>query len=177
MKTKSVLFILLTFLILLTSCEEKEKVWTELPPATETGANTIGCMVDGQLWATEKLPGYTLRPRMMATYTVYKTDSVVLEYYAESKDKSGIGFTVINPKAGANDIYYLGCSFSSISFCDGLTALNISGLDITKLDIENHILSGTFNFQVHCSNDSSKKANLTDGRFDVFMDVMDWTNK
>ncbi len=177
MKTKSAILILIASLFWLISCEEKEKVWTELPPATQTGANTIGCMVDGQLWATGKIPGYTERPGMMASYTIYKTDSIVLEYYSRSRDTSEFGFTVINPKIGLNKIYYVGCSFSSISFCNDLTALNTTGINITKLDTEKHIFSGTFNFEVYCVNDSSEKVNLTDGRLDVYMSVTNWANK
>ena len=175
MKLKNIISSAITFLLcvfLFSSCEEKEKVWTELPPVTQTGANTIGCLVDGQLWAIGKIPGYTLTPAMHAEYSIYKKDTSVLHFYAENKDRNGIGFRIFNPQIGENNIYYVGGGFRTINkTCDDLIGLNIKGLVITKLDIQNRILSGNFNIELNCVNDSTKKVNLTDGRFDMYLYV------
>ncbi len=89
---KSVKFILLfaaTCLLCASSCnscdDDKVKEWTELPPETQTGANTIGCLVDGQLWATGKLPGTFKFPAMKTEYRNYG-DYVHLHFYAGGKE-------------------------------------------------------------------------------------------
>ena len=58
------------------------KVWTELPPKTQTGANTMGCLVDGKLWATGKLPGSFKFPAMSARYLDYG-EYVHLNFHAQ----------------------------------------------------------------------------------------------
>ena len=74
--------------------------------------------------------------------------------------------------ADNHNIYYVGGGFRTINkTCDDLIGLNIKGLVITKLDIQNRILSGNFNIELNCVNDSTKKVNLTDGRFDMYLYV------
>ncbi|GHT11392.1 hypothetical protein FACS189426_13210 [Bacteroidia bacterium] len=52
---KSFKLLQILFLLALNSCEScEEKVWTELPPETQKGANTFGCYVNDQLFVAEK---------------------------------------------------------------------------------------------------------------------------
>jgi len=162
--------ILVSFLGLfcMTSCEKEIKEWTELPPETQKGANTIGCLVNGELWATGKLPSYTKFHRMIATYVNYGRDDVHLSFSAEGKDGI-IGFTLMNPKLGNNNSKVF-CSFDSIPGCIGV-ADNIGGLYLTKMDTHNHILSGRFAFDIPCKEDTTKILHITEGRFDMYMRV------
>ena len=55
MKYQSLLIIIATFLLLGSSCK-KDKLVNEidkLPPATQTGANTFGCLVNGKAWIAQ----------------------------------------------------------------------------------------------------------------------------
>lgn len=170
MKTiQLILSMTLVCLLCASSCKEnEEKVWTELPPATQTGENTMGCLVDGKLWATSKLPSSTIFHAMLATYKFYREDSVALEFYAKGKEGS-IAFYLENPKIGANKTY-VGCSFNINSTCF-VKADNVPGLYITKLDTENNILSGRFAFDVPCNEDATKVLHITEGRFDLYLSV------
>ena len=91
-----ILFLLCTGLLCATSCEkEKVKEWTELPPETQTGANIMGCLVNGELWATGKRRGTFKHPAMLATYYDYG-DYVSLRFYAEGVN-GGMGVVLTNP--------------------------------------------------------------------------------
>jgi len=81
----------------MTSCEKEVKEWTELPPETQKGANTIGCLVNGELWATSKLPGLYKFPPMKAEYRDYG-NYIHLDFYAGGKE-GRMGFFYKKSKA------------------------------------------------------------------------------
>lgn len=168
---KFILFMTVACLLCASSCElfkeVEPKVWTELPPATQTGENTIGCLVDGELWATGKLRGSFKFPAMKAEYRDYG-DEVHLDFYAEGKE-GFIGFVLINPIIGINKAK-VACSFNKISGCT-VKLSPITNLIITKMDLEKGILSGLFAFDVPCSEDANKILHITEGRFDLYMSV------
>ncbi|WP_286922762.1 hypothetical protein [Proteiniphilum sp. UBA5375] len=169
---KPVQFILLTTLMCLwcaSSCKKNEpKVWTELPPATQTRENTIGCLVNGELWATGKLRGSFKFPAMKAEYRDYG-DEVHLDFYAGGNGGS-IGFVVVNPHIGKNEAK-VACSFDMIPGCT-VMLYPITNLTITKMDLGKGILSGLFAFDVPCSEDTDKVLHITEGRFDLYMTVL-----
>jgi hypothetical protein len=73
--------VLVAALCLCSSCEE---VWTTLPPETQTGANTIGCYVDGQLHVAEGLR-FLGEANPSATY-VHSSDILVISSYKKRDD-------------------------------------------------------------------------------------------
>ncbi len=161
--------ILLSFLGFfgMTSCEKESKEWTELPPETQKGANTIGCLVNGELWATSKRQGSFKYPAMIATYVNHQS-YVNLDFYAEGVNGT-IGFTIKNPRLGSNNAEVF-CRFNSTAGCT-IMLENISELYITKMDIDKKILSGRFAFDVPCKEDTTKILHITEGRFDMYMRV------
>ena len=168
---KTVQFILFTALICLlcaSSCKENEKkVWTELPPATQTGENTMGCLVDGKLWATSGKFELTKFPAMTAKYSDYG-DEVHLNFYAGGNGGS-VGFVVIDPHVGINEAQVT-CRFDMIPGCS-VMLYTITNLNITKMDLEKKILSGLFAFDLPCKEDANKILRITEGRFDLYMSV------
>lgn len=161
----------MTFACLLcaSSCKDNEvKEWTELPPETQTGANTIGCLVDGKLWATSKRFELTKFPAMTASYRDYG-DEVHLNFYAGGNGGS-IGFVVTNPHLGINEAQVT-CSFDMIPGCS-VMLYTITNLNITKMDLEKNILSGLFAFDLPCKEDANKILHITEGRFDLAMSVI-----
>ena len=177
MKTKSVLLILLASFLSLISCEEKEKVWTELPPATETGANTIGCMVDGQLWATGKIKSNIYAPSMSANYLIMK-DSAMLDFNATGT-YGAMAFFIKNPKLGDNIATHIKGDFSFMPDCQVFEADTIGIVTITKLETNissnytttSGIVSGKFSCRLHCKTNLSDTINITEGRFDIKLNV------
>ena len=155
-------------LFCMTSCEKEIKGWTELPPETQTGTNTIGCLVNGELWATSKLPGIYKFPPMKAEYRDYG-NTIHLDFYAEGKEGI-VGFTLVNPILGANNAKVY-CKFNLFPKCT-IMVDDIGGLYITKMDLENKILSDRFAFDVPCKEDTTKLLHVTEGRFDLYMSVL-----
>ena len=169
MKTiQFILFTALTCLLCASSCKKDEvKVWTELPPATQTGENTMGCLVDGKLWATGKLMGSFKFPAMSAIYSDYG-DYVHLSFGAEGKEGL-MGFMLNDPQIGENKAK-VNWNFNMRPDCIGSAEI-IKGLYITKMDLEKGILSGHFAFDVPCSKDAAKILHITEGRFDLYLSV------
>lgn len=171
---KFILFTALTCLLCASSCKKNDepKVWTELPPATQTGANTIGCLVNGKLWATSKLPSTGFSPAMAAFYTVVKPDSIVLDFYANA-EKGFVMFRTINPKVNKKiDIDLLNCSFPEQINCRRFRNIRRGHIYLTKLDVPNGILSGTFEFEAQCAENDAVITHITEGRFDMYMAVL-----
>jgi len=158
---------------MLLGCRKKDppignNATAQLPPITTTGANTFGCLVNGEVW----LP---------------KGDFPVSGLHA---DYTGGGFVInatkyINP--GLEDVaisiypnslqsvgtFFLNLSNAEARFTDSSCDLNgiktdtsnVGKIEIIKFDTVNHIISGTFEFTVY--NEACDTIKITQGRFDV----------
>ena len=156
---------------------------TKLPDATQTGANTFGCMLNGNLWVAQGSssgfnPAQRPNPYLYydATYEGGQLDvsgSIVLN----DKSQSNIGITGINIRDVGK--YSLSNSKREVAFSyadivnvikyynDGYEGDIANGeLTITKLDKINKIVSGTFYITIEKPK-LGKKIVITDGRFDI----------
>ena len=150
------------------SCKDEEvKEWTELPPETQTGANTIGCLVEGELWATGKLPGRPFTPSM-DTYYIIDIDSTLLAIYAEGR-KGMMSFLIINPQIGENKAS-VGARFNLKPECERFSEENLSSVYITRLDTIARVVSGRFAFELPCEKNKENVIRITEGRFDMYLD-------
>ena len=73
----------LAALLGLSQCQKKDagpaKPEDQLPPATQTGAGTFGCLLNGQPWP---LQGYSGRPNFITTYDAgYSNGSLAIRTY------------------------------------------------------------------------------------------------
>ncbi|GAC1313319.1 MAG: hypothetical protein NVSMB24_36370 [Mucilaginibacter sp.] len=162
------------------SCK-KESPLSELSvlaPATQTGANTMGCLVNGGIFNTSNgffsqhvydsyaqyrgsyrfsLSGYRqVQPFVYQTVTL-QTDSLLLkegQTIPLTKAAPGYGSASYDVSYNPNnhDTYYT-------------TANNPGALKITRLDMVNDILSGTFTFDG--VNAAGTVVHITEGRFDI----------
>lgn len=160
------------------ACEKEDNAWG-LPPATQNGANTFGCLIDGKPWVANIAVGIldpTLRPLDM-TY-----------------DETGTGeFYHNNWRMAAslvNDTTHESLVFTARSFSkpvaltrqDNLIRVRIGGstlpyqeywldtlshyrIEILKLDTLQNICSGRFEF-VAITRDKKDTLHITQGRFD-----------
>ncbi|MBA5793568.1 hypothetical protein H1R17_05045 [Flavobacterium sp. xlx-214] len=188
---KSILFLLLT--VALISCKKDDEILQptlnsteieKLPPTTQIGANTAGCLLngvavvaEGDEWS-EKNPhcGYDQGAFVLlfrqnitegghiGTQAVYITtnSNTILEEntkYTIKEQESGkfAMFYVIGDGSIADERYYT-------------TTSNVGELYISKLDKEKNIISGTFWFDAVDS--QNKKAEIREGRFDVVYQSM-----
>ncbi len=161
-----VVFILLTGL---ESCEDIIEPKTELeklPPATQQGKSTFGCLVNGKAWVTNS-----------STDALAVYQSGLLQVSAgihETERRQGMILAILSGVAEgqsydlSNDPQYEAL-FSAkhptgLCFYDDNNTLR-GNLTITKLDQTNLIVSGLFEFITFVS--GCDTINVTDGRFDL----------
>lgn len=144
-----------------------------LPPATQTGQRTFGCLVNGKAW---NLNGNPLNgPLFTTTYRnalLHLSATGALDSLTSSGLRVGgsIGITV--DKITAPGKYLLATRDSSYAGYNNVTtsctyytdAMHPATVIITKLDLVNRIVSGTFAFTLETP--ACGKVTVTDGRFD-----------
>lgn len=150
------------------STDKKEK----LPQATQEGKNTFGCLVNGKVWVPKGYNGFS---NLNAYYDpLYQGGTFSLSTYRilSNDEYSSIGIFMTNliekgqfdledPDVGTAIFdYTIDCSYNrdDTVYREGL-------LTITRFDLQNYIISGTFEFtlaRVGC--DTLK---VTEGRFDM----------
>lgn len=167
------------------SCHKSKPVspLDQLPPATQTGANTFGCLINGQVF---KPKGSSLSgPNLWCAYQ-YLQDNYDTGYFfqlnagdlSSATNITGIGIFTNSLAINSGETYKLvsnhipGQAYglydkynlqgSEIYY----TSLELPGeLNITKFDSLKQIVSGTFWFNV--INNLGDTVKLTNGRFDM----------
>lgn len=185
MKTLYPIFLLILGLTLASSSCKKHTVkpadqLSLLPPATQTGANTFGCLVNGQAFVPKNrsiLEG----PDLQCNY-IYTAGGYHLTVAGGNKNSDGTLTSVI---VGTDSLAVTqGTSIPFKTFASGnasgsytlfyrsgglnqyATNTTSSGqLTITKLDTIKQIVSGTFYFTA--INGKGDTVKITDGRFDM----------
>lgn len=171
-------FLLLITLSLLstTSCnnddDQPQNPIDQLPLATQTGENTFGCLLDGEVF----IPGGGTNP----LDSVYQFVNGGYYFSVQGNKRNSennlltISIGVLNIELIQGTTYQLlenedGNATASflISTLSNYTSINNSGeLTITKLDTENQIISGVFWFDViHPL--TGEIAEIREGRFDM----------
>jgi hypothetical protein len=187
MKNKNFILLILLSWIGLYACEKDPPPnvypppvdYTKLPPETQTGANTFGCLVDGKV-------GVPRVPLLAVTYQ----DISALISEKNGTGSGGVSCNLVDLETQQDNS--LSISFGSTLFSTGQRCDPITGVaarfkltngdrylsiyrhsdencvTITRFDTINNIISGTFNFVVY--DDSvhiEHKTVISDGRFDV----------
>ncbi|MFZ6010532.1 MAG: hypothetical protein ACOYXT_09305 [Bacteroidota bacterium] len=158
------LFILLFASLI--GCEQCEDDLTELeklPPATQEGKNTFGCLVNGKAWVTKT----SIDARSFYQAGILSIGAALIE----KKVNQGMGFIIedTNLKVG---VYKLDGSPSQYGvFGDGKTGCNYTvtegngELVITNLEQTHFVISATFWMTLYEPDCDTIK--ITDGRFDI----------
>jgi hypothetical protein len=158
MKRASIL-VLLIFLLSVSGCHKKlyeaDPVATTLPAATQEGKNTLGFLLNGQVWLPDsKNPLYPgIQPDVTNIHTVKGNQTLILNFsnnavpgtYDMTKDGRSALFT----KSGDRYDCYQG------------------SLTVTKLDFDSGIFSGTFTLKLR--NSTGDELSIDSGRFDVLI--------
>jgi hypothetical protein len=188
MKTKQLLLpiLLLAFIMLTANCCEKDDDPPQLPPITQTGEETFGCMVNGELWLPH---GSFSRP---ATWVKLSVESINLPYRfwqisAEQGGGSSVYFRITEnimkegtipllDKSTENKDSVIYASFYSTTVEPGKTLFEVKSIEsgeliISKLDTINRIISGTFYFDAY--NPDGLKIEVREGRFDLKIDIIE----
>ena len=169
--------LVLFFGILTASCS-KENTCDDpidcLPPITQIGANTAGCLVDGKLFMPGG-QGLNTGPVFKAQYNFSENDESVFGLSIRNLTSGGSKMMLIrirNKKLFEGEIYELK-SESSNSFGSYNDRFNVfvtkdehgGELIISRIDMEKRIVSGTFWFDA--VNNDGEVVQIRNGRFDV----------
>lgn len=177
MAIKNILLCGLSFLLLLSSCSKEVD---ELPPATQTGANTFGVKINGKNWvparfgivpATNLLEASWTGPESVIIYARNFSASpteTVFEIQISNLTGPGTYYfnqTITKP-TGASYGYYVKRTITPED--EWQTSSQFTGsVNVTRFDRANHIISGTFEFNAGSLYHPDEFIAVTDGRFDV----------
>jgi hypothetical protein len=178
---------LLLILGLLVGCKKSEL--DALPPATQTGANTMGCLVDGKAWLPAPIkPGLLSGPPSNPIYARYQPSRyqspLDLSFHQASKTSISIWVpnlqqtgtihfnqTILKRQGNStlfSHFYPYAMYSSHITYPTTYSATDSSShgqLTITRLDTVKNTVSGTFAFTGRALDGATIE--VTEGRFDV----------
>jgi hypothetical protein len=176
---KNILLILFSLLIL-SGCKKSVDA---LPEATQTGANTFGLKLNGELWVPQKFAGInapTLKANLsgsnlndlLITAQNFASEPTETEFQLYIKNITGVGSYQLNqstdiyPNASSSYGYYVKRKINPLN--EWITSPQYTGtVTLTKFDLTNGIVSGTFEFAAGSMDSSASPVTVTDGRFDV----------
>jgi hypothetical protein len=174
MKKIKILQIMIFITITLCSCEScKEEFLTELPPETQTGANTFGCYVNGKLFVPHRDYAPFGASYLSAAYSKYN-DHISFTVYGKN---GSMGFTIQSPLLRTSmKIDNFGfVNESKVPYGEN----NVNEIYFTRFDTANKIVSGNFSCKLKCDysflpyvgNDTI--VDITQGRFDLKLEIFD----
>jgi hypothetical protein len=167
--------LLVTALLALSQCKKNNPdPVSQLPPATQVGANTLGCLVNGQPWTPQGNDGssnysinYDKNPYGVLDISTYRYQQQPIDNYQYlilfARDLHGLRsydlHDLVNTRVSWKD-RSTGCDFNS----DDTGTYHKGTLTITKLDLQAGIISGTFSFTL--AKPGCDTVRITQGRFD-----------
>jgi hypothetical protein len=162
-------------LALLTQCQKADSdPVDQLPPATQTGANTFGCLVNGQVWTPKGYdgtsnytvyfdPNYRKGTLNISTYRYEVGNSAsrqdIILFSDSLKSVGSYSLTIQNHQ----EALYYGAR-GQCEFRQNGVHYRRGSLTITRLDLSAGIISGTFAFTLYKPGCDSVR--VTQGRFD-----------
>ncbi len=171
-KTKILLGLLIAYA--LNGCSLLGETEPDLPPATQTGANTIGFKVNGKNWVPRNdkkyLPNTPNNIDKTGVFSIFYEDLVTFAVSGKRVEVKGEkdSFFRIDIYGFYTPKNYYSVAMSYRETGGGwwsATKNKPCKLEITKLDTVNYICSGTFSFTG--VDKSGSTVEITDGRFDV----------
>lgn len=173
------LFILFITISTLASCSKKV---SELPAPSENGSNTFGAKIDGKMWAPQGFGIMPTAPTLEAnlaggnSYKInarnFGSSPTETEFEIIIRDVTGPGVYMLNKTTpvypGEIASYALYVKRRLHPQNEWITSPSLGGkVTITKLDLPNKIIAGTFEFQAADQYGTASPINVTEGRFDL----------
>jgi len=164
-------------LFLLASCKKDIK---ELPPATQTGANTFGLKLNGEMWVPQGFAGIPdgdlLKARLLGDVLIvtaqnFSSSPTETEFEMRIFGVTGPGTYMLNtntsyPGGPTSYGYHVKRRVNPLD--EWITSAAQTGsVTITKLDTGAHIVSGTFQFNAENLVNAAQTISVTEGRFDI----------
>jgi hypothetical protein len=172
------LFVLLTISLTLNCCNKDDDNSSDtLPPVTQTGANTVGCLVNGKVFLPKN---EGINPSVVVNYEFFNGDFFFNLRFTDQRNGSNEGVRLRTQRIDlqVGETYILNLNTESDGDFTGsggeyqtsvsneylTTTTNTGELTITRLDLSNSIISGTFWFDA--INEQGDIVEIRDGRFD-----------
>ena len=178
---------LYVMLVMFASCSACKKTGVDaLPPETQEGKNTFGCLVDGKAWIPNGGSGWAASRPISGGYrsalppvysnatnvwlNTYK-DNETISFYVRNVNMIGtypLNFDTQPKPASLYPQNYGGMDIRLNSFDEEnyiTTRVYTGSVEITRADSVNRIVSGRFSFTGVSS--TGKTIKVTDGRFDL----------
>ncbi len=144
---------------------------TKLPPETQEGKNTFGCLVNGKVWRNQGTVSF-----YESNLSISKTDNLLVVAYKKIPSISeSISLAIIANEQGKYKLDYQNAAlfFDDLKGCNEARHTPLSGnLEITKYQIIQNegskrlIVAGRFSF-VTLAYPCGDTIRVTDGRFDI----------
>lgn len=151
--------------------------WDTLPAITQTGANTFGCLVNGEVWVPRK---EILVPWGILATNFWETNglggcSIGCSIISTTKDdflNLAFGPTLFKPvTCYGNDVLLPKSSlYLRIGHTEYSNALKDSldnWVKVSMVDTDRNIVAGTFQFTLYNEQAPVKILKITEGRFDL----------
>ena len=184
MKKKLMKYGIFMIMLCFASCSSCKKEVNALPPETQSGANTFGCLVDGRAWIPTGTNAIGSKPisggYIAALPPIYSNatnislltsrDNERISFYIRNVDRVGTYPLNFNTQPEPASLYPQNYG-GFISYYTGggdfyMTTTTYTGsVEITRADSVNRIVSGRFSFTGVSS--IGKTIKITDGRFDL----------
>ncbi|MFN2458302.1 MAG: DUF6252 family protein [Chitinophagaceae bacterium] len=173
------LTLLLIALAIFTGCKKEV---SELPASTQTGANTFGAKVNGQFWVPQGFGVVPTSSILEARYgggnsvfinaRNFSSSPTETEFELYLQNVTGPGTYLLNqptgkyPSHSGSYGYYVERKFTPKN--EWITNSQYTGkIEVSRYDVTNNIISGTFEFQAINLSNSPQPITVTEGRFDV----------
>ena len=138
---------------------------SQLPPETQNGANTFGCLINGEPFVVSNTSNQS---------AIYQGNLLQISATFENSNyDQSIAFNLLNP-LNINETY----SFNNNAYKAGYSYISNNNMCIydfdktyqgsitfTKIDTVNFVISGTFEFST--VTDNCENIDITNGRFDL----------
>lgn len=175
MKHIALITILLLILTSSSNCKKGGLPGDKLPAATQEGKNTCGFLVNGKVWLPRGDNGF---PNLNCDYdeTFMGGAFNINGYMYESGANNSISFVVASDSIQATGLYKLNLRAGRVGrYRNGIVSCTYQWddtipnhnafLNITKLDKQKRIVSGTFGFAQ--MKQGCEEVRITEGRFDM----------
>lgn len=186
---KTILIFMTTMLLI--ACSDDSNPGDGLPPETQTGANTFGCLIDGKLLVPRSGNNNIVNPlwgailwggipnvedyRELEIIDYKSSKSASLLLHMDEIDSNGVGEYIIDESNGMNNIdgldhTYLHCIVfdeNTNSYQQYVSYENSGLLIIKYIQFNGLVISGTFNCRVRNIQNPNDEIQITNGRFDI----------
>lgn len=186
---KQLILIPTLFIFLFACCKKKNNSTQTLPPATQTGKNTFGCEIDGNVITTSGYKSGWLTDEGLRFYFGSESNIIIEIFTLNPRRKIKLEFVYDGNIGNYPSYSKVGSYTYSCSVLDSIdkygtiiggtnyyiTDTNNNGNisithftgDISLLGQVGDIISGTFNIKL--ANNNNKIIHLSNGRFDIKM--------